>query len=86
MSSENRVPSEEILSQKWDRAISNFVVKTGLGLSVGIVASALIFKKRLGPIALATGWGFGTAYADAERIFHPSNVPGTRFEKQKPTA
>ncbi|KAI9271369.1 hypothetical protein BY458DRAFT_435952 [Sporodiniella umbellata] len=85
MSTENRIPSEEILTQKWDRTVSNFVVKTGLGLSVGIVASALLFKKRSWPIALTAGWGFGDAYADAQRAFHPHNVPGVKFEKQKPT-
>ncbi|GAA5810536.1 hypothetical protein MFLAVUS_003959 [Mucor flavus] len=74
MSTENKIPSEDILAQKWDRTISNFVVKTGLGLSAGIVASALLFKKRTWPIAIATGWGFGVAYADAQ------------FQKEKPTA
>ncbi|KAI8993355.1 hypothetical protein BDB01DRAFT_776040 [Pilobolus umbonatus] len=86
MSTENKIPSEDILAQKWDRTLSNFVVKTGLGLSVGIVASALLFKKRSWPIAVAGGWGFGVAYADAQRIFHPSNIPGAKFEKEKPTA
>ncbi|KAI8380722.1 hypothetical protein BD560DRAFT_487364 [Blakeslea trispora] len=69
MSVENKIASEDILSHKWDRAISNFVVKTGLGLSAGIVASALLFKKRSWPIAIATGWGFGVAYADAQLLF-----------------
>ncbi|KAI9283409.1 hypothetical protein BY458DRAFT_496466 [Sporodiniella umbellata] len=86
MSTETKIPSEEILTQKWDRTVSNFFVKTGLGLSAGIVASAILFKKRSWPIAIATGWGFGDAYADAQRIFHPSNVPGVKFEKQKPSA
>ncbi|CAO3695046.1 unnamed protein product [Rhizopus stolonifer] len=85
MSTENKIPSEEILAQKWDCTISNFVVKTGLGISIGIVASALLFKKRSWPIALTTGWSFGDAYADAQRTFHPSNFPGVQFERQKPT-
>lgn len=73
---------------KWDQTVSNFVVKTGIGFSVGIVASALLFKskslygleelfldyssiniistERTWPIAIATGWGFGVAYADAQ--------------------
>ncbi|CAO3695049.1 unnamed protein product [Rhizopus stolonifer] len=46
MSTENKIPSEEILAQKWDCTISNFVVKTGLGISIGIVASALLFKSK----------------------------------------
>ncbi|CAO3670295.1 unnamed protein product [Rhizopus microsporus] len=84
MSTEQRTPSEEILSQKWDCAISNFVVKTGLGLSVGIVALHY-YSRRTWPIAISTGWGFGVAYADAQRIFHPSNVPGAKFEKEEPS-
>ncbi|KAI9264918.1 hypothetical protein BDA99DRAFT_507232 [Phascolomyces articulosus] len=82
---DSKVPSEDLLSHKWDRVISNFVVKTGLGLSAGIVASALLFKKRSWPIAITTGWGFGVAYADAQRVFHPHHVPGVQFEKKKPT-
>ncbi|KAI7869447.1 hypothetical protein BDF14DRAFT_1722423 [Spinellus fusiger] len=81
---EHTIQSEDILAHKWDRVISNVVVKTGLGLSVGIVASALLFKKRTWPIAIATGWGFGVAYADAERVFHPHHVPGVEFVKEKP--
>ncbi|KAI8887332.1 DUF543-domain-containing protein [Backusella circina FSU 941] len=86
MSTENKIASEELLQQKWDHTISNFVVKTGLGLSVGIVASALLFKKRSWPIAIATGWGIGVAYSDAQRTFHPSNIPGAQFQKQKPSS
>ncbi|ORZ15595.1 hypothetical protein BCR42DRAFT_415513 [Absidia repens] len=78
------IASEKLLSNKWDRVLSNFVVKTGFGLSVGIVASALLFKKRSWPIAISTGWGFGVAYADAQRIFHPHHVPGVEFKKEKP--
>ncbi|ORZ17309.1 hypothetical protein BCR42DRAFT_414369 [Absidia repens] len=81
---DKKIASEELLSNKWDRVISNFVVKTGFGLSVGIVASALLFKKRTWPIAISTGWGFGVAYADAQRIFHPHHVPGVEFKKEKP--
>ncbi|KAI8065762.1 hypothetical protein BC940DRAFT_303534 [Gongronella butleri] len=83
--SDGKIASEDLLSHKWDRVVSNFVVKTGLGLSVGIVASALLFKKRTWPIAIASGWGFGVAYADAQRIFHPYHVPGVEFKKEKPT-
>ncbi|KAI9025325.1 hypothetical protein J3Q64DRAFT_1111705 [Phycomyces blakesleeanus] len=83
--SENKIQSEDLLAHKWDRVISNFVVKTGLGLSVGIVASALLFKKRTWPIAISTGWGFGAAYADAERVFHPHHVPGVEFHKEEPS-
>ncbi|KAF7726438.1 hypothetical protein EC973_008772 [Apophysomyces ossiformis] len=80
----DKIASEDLLAQKWDRVISNFVVKTGLGLSAGIVASALLFKKRSWPIAIATGYGFGVAYADAQRVFHPHHVNGIEFRKEKP--
>ncbi|CAO3647978.1 unnamed protein product [Cunninghamella echinulata] len=87
MSTDRKISSEELLSNKVivTIIISNFVVKTGLGLSVGIVASALLFKKRTWPIAIASGWGFGVAYANAQRIFHPYHVPGVEFKKEKPS-
>lgn len=34
---------------------------------------------RTWPIALTTGFGAGTAYADCDRSFNPARVPGTRI-------
>jgi len=78
---EENLPSEQIINEKWDRCVSNFLIKTGVGLSVGIVASALIFKKKSWPIALSTGFGIGVAYADCQRTFKPTAIPGVRVIK-----
>ena len=37
------------------------------------------FIGRTWPIALSTGFGMGTAYADCDRSFNPARVPGTRI-------
>ncbi|CAG8632307.1 708_t:CDS:2 [Ambispora leptoticha] len=81
MVDKENIPSEEILNEKWDKCISNFLVKTGIGLSVGIIASALIFRKRTWPIAMSTGFGIGVAYADCQRTFVPTPIPGVRIVK-----
>ncbi|KAJ2778189.1 Mitochondrial inner membrane organizing system component [Coemansia javaensis] len=60
-----RIPSEQI----FDQAAANLIVKAGLGLSIGVVASALLFKRRMWPVTFFTGAGVGAAYADAQRIF-----------------
>ncbi|KAG0196123.1 hypothetical protein BGX28_010536 [Mortierella sp. GBA30] len=74
-SNDKNFPSEEILSRKWDECISNVIVKSGIGLSVGIVASALLFKKRSWPISVSTGLGLGYALSQCERNFNPNLVP-----------
>ncbi|ORY97087.1 hypothetical protein BCR41DRAFT_343131 [Lobosporangium transversale] len=76
-------PSEEILSRKWDECISNVIVKSGIGLSVGIVASALVFKKRSWPISISTGLGLGYALSQCERNFNPKLVPVVKQAQEK---
>ncbi|KAL1924375.1 uncharacterized protein VTP21DRAFT_7410 [Calcarisporiella thermophila] len=78
------VASENILNEKWDRCLSNMLVTSGIGLSVGIVASALLFKRKTWPIALSTGFGVGSAYADCQRRFNPYLVPGVKVVKSPP--
>jgi inner membrane organizing system protein 1 len=81
MSNRTQPPSEEILNEKWDLCLSNLLVKTGIGLSIGIVASVLLFKRRTWPISLTTGFGIGVAYADCQRTFNPIDLPGVRVVK-----
>ncbi|KAJ2510843.1 Mitochondrial inner membrane organizing system component [Coemansia sp. RSA 2049] len=78
MAVERNIPSEEIVQDKasFDQATANLLVKTGLGLSIGIVASALLFKRRMWPVTFFTGAGVGAAYADAQRIFDSSKTLG----------
>ncbi|KAJ2078618.1 Mitochondrial inner membrane organizing system component [Coemansia sp. RSA 988] len=67
-----KIPSEEI----FDQATANLIVKAGLGLSIGVVASALLFKRRMWPVTFFTGAGVGAAYADAQRMFDSVDVLG----------
>ncbi|KAG0256421.1 hypothetical protein DFQ27_005750 [Actinomortierella ambigua] len=73
--SNTKIPSEDILSTKWDECISNVIVKSGIGLSVGIISSALLFKKRSWPISVSTGLGLGYALSQCEKNFNPTLVP-----------
>ncbi|KAF5314215.1 hypothetical protein D9758_005322 [Tetrapyrgos nigripes] len=78
MSSTKPVSSEDVLSQKYDRCLADFLVKAGVGASVGVVASVILFKRRAWPVALSTGFGAGAAYADCDRSFNPARIPGVR--------
>ncbi|KAI0786942.1 hypothetical protein C8Q75DRAFT_770149 [Abortiporus biennis] len=71
--------SENIVAQKYDRCLADLLVKAGVGFSVGVVASVILFRRRAWPIALSTGFGAGAAYADCDRSFNPARVPGTRI-------
>ncbi|KAG2108364.1 uncharacterized protein F5147DRAFT_694657 [Suillus discolor] len=82
MSSEKASSSENIVSQKYDRCLADLLVKAGVGFSVGVVASVIIFRRRTWPIALSTGFGIGAAYADCDRSFNPARVSGTRIISQ----
>ncbi|CAG8479384.1 7732_t:CDS:2 [Diversispora eburnea] len=74
MSEENKTPSEEILNKKWDLCISNLLVKTGIGL------------KKSWPIAMSTGFGIGVSYAECQRTFNPTAIPGVKIIKKPPTS
>ncbi|GAA6061559.1 hypothetical protein JCM10212_001091 [Sporobolomyces blumeae] len=76
------VKSEDILSAKTDLCLSNAIVKAGTGLAVGVVASAILFRRRPWPVLLGLGFGFGQGYADCERVFSPASLPGYRIAGQ----
>ncbi|CAG8508977.1 21769_t:CDS:2 [Cetraspora pellucida] len=87
MSVDKKPPSEDILNEK---AIINFYHKKNwitrliilcIGLSVGIVASALIFKRKSWPIAISTGFGIGVSYAECQKTFNPTAIPGAKIIK-----
>ncbi|KAJ7085706.1 hypothetical protein B0H15DRAFT_365149 [Mycena belliarum] len=82
MSSTKPPSSEDILGQKYDRCLADFLVKTGVGFSAGVVLSVVLFKRRTWPIALSTGFGAGVSYADCDRSFNPARAPGTRIISQ----
>lgn len=67
-------PSSTIIDSAWDTALSNAIVKTGLGFGAGVVASVLLFKRRAFPVWLGIGFGLGRSYAEADSVFRQAGV------------
>ncbi|KAL2886666.1 MICOS complex subunit mic10 [Ceratocystis lukuohia] len=59
-----RPVSEALLNEKWDRCLSNLIVKSSLGLGFGVVFSVLLFKRRTWPAVIGVGFGAGRAYEE----------------------
>ncbi|CAI4219154.1 unnamed protein product [Parascedosporium putredinis] len=60
----SRPVSEALLNEKWDRCISNLLVKSTLGVGFGVVFSVLLFKRRAWPAFVGAGFGAGRAYEE----------------------
>ncbi|EDV24283.1 uncharacterized protein TRIADDRAFT_18052, partial [Trichoplax adhaerens] len=61
--------NENDLGEKWDKCLTDMAVKIGAGIGLGIVFSALAFKRRPWPIAFGVGAGFGMSYANCQHVF-----------------
>ncbi|XP_042215205.1 MICOS complex subunit Mic10-like [Homarus americanus] len=61
--------SEDILGQKWDRCVADTLIKIGGGLTLGVVFSAIIFKRRPWPLIFGLGAGAGMGYANCQHEF-----------------
>lgn len=61
--------SESLLNDKWDRCLSSLLIRSGLGLSFGVIFSVLIFKRRMWPVWLGTGIGAGRAIEECDNSF-----------------
>ncbi|KAK3340220.1 hypothetical protein B0H65DRAFT_550700 [Neurospora tetraspora] len=59
-----RPVSEALLNEKWDRCLSNLLIKSTLGLGFGVVFSVLVFKRRAWPAFVGVGFGAGRAYEE----------------------
>ncbi|KAI5853755.1 hypothetical protein BZA05DRAFT_394598 [Tricharina praecox] len=64
-----RPASEDLLSEKWDKCLSNLVVKSALGAGFGIIFSILLFKRRAWPVSFGLGIGAGRSYAECDQEF-----------------
>ena len=53
---------------QWDRCLSSLIIKSGLGLSFGIIFSMLLFKRRAWPWWLGTGFGAGRAVEECDQV------------------
>lgn len=60
----SRPVSEALLNEKWDRCLSNLLIKSTLGLGFGVVFSVLLFKRRSWPAIVGLGFGAGRAYEE----------------------
>ncbi|KAI2639626.1 hypothetical protein GGS26DRAFT_276105 [Hypomontagnella submonticulosa] len=60
----SRPVSEALLNEKWDRCISNMLIKSTLGLGFGVVFSVLLFRRRAFPAFIGLGFGAGRAYEE----------------------
>lgn len=57
------------LESKQNKCIADLLVLTGVGFSVGVLASFLVFRRSKLPVALTTGFGLGMGYADCVRAW-----------------
>ncbi|KAI1282500.1 hypothetical protein F5Y07DRAFT_352785 [Xylaria sp. FL0933] len=60
----SRPVSEALLNEKWDRCLSNMLIKSSLGLGFGVVFSVLLFRRRAWPAFVGVGFGAGRAYEE----------------------
>ncbi|KAI0024894.1 DUF543-domain-containing protein [Xylariomycetidae sp. FL0641] len=60
----SRPVSEALLNEKWDRCLSNMLIKSTLGLGFGVVFSVLLFRRRAWPAFAGVGFGAGRAYEE----------------------
>ncbi|KAK7509765.1 hypothetical protein IWX49DRAFT_511633 [Phyllosticta citricarpa] len=65
----SRPMSEALLNDKWDRCLSSMLIRSGLGLSFGIVFSVLLFKRRAWPAFVGLGFGAGRAWEECDNSF-----------------
>ncbi|KAJ3075478.1 hypothetical protein HDU98_007976 [Podochytrium sp. JEL0797] len=72
--------SQEVLSRKMDQCLSNTILSTGLGVSAGILASVLFFRRKTWPIAFSTGIAVGIASNDCSRSFNPDVTLAHRLQ------
>ncbi|CAF1926763.1 unnamed protein product [Rotaria magnacalcarata] len=86
MTAPNRpLKSEDVYGDKWDRCTTDTIVKTASGLALGIVFSAVLFKRRPWPVFLGTGIGLGMGYSNCQNDFrspyvHPRSFSLPRVE------
>lgn len=75
-------PTSHTQKSQWDYTFSNFLIRSALGFSFGVVFSVLLFKRRAWPAWLGLGFGAGRAYEEADGMIFlspPSPLPLIRL-------
>ncbi|EOA87380.1 Mitochondrial inner membrane organizing system component [Exserohilum turcicum] len=70
-----RPMSEALLNEKWDRCLSSMLIRSGLGVSFGVVFSVLLFKRRAWPAFVGLGFGAGRAWEECDNSFKRASAP-----------
>lgn len=50
------------------------LIRSGLGLSFGIVFSVLLFKRRAWPATVGLGFGAGRAWEECDNVSRPGSL------------
>ncbi|PAA81092.1 hypothetical protein BOX15_Mlig030933g1, partial [Macrostomum lignano] len=61
--------TEDYISNKTDRCLSDTAIKTVSGLGIGILCSVLFLRRRPWPAVLGTGIGLGMGVANCDNDF-----------------
>ncbi|KAJ4304063.1 Mitochondrial inner membrane organizing system component [Collariella sp. IMI 366227] len=77
----SRPVSEALLNEKWDRCLSNLIIKSSLGLGFGVVFSVLLFKRRAWPAFVGVGFGAGRAYEECNSSLKQGRGQSNRLYK-----
>lgn len=69
-SNQNRNRNNQLIrSDKWDYVLSNLLFSTSIGFGFGLLTSLIFLRRRLFPVWLGIGFGFGKGYAEGDLVF-----------------
>ncbi|KAK6617915.1 hypothetical protein RUM43_014144 [Polyplax serrata] len=66
---------EDEIGRKWDRCLTDLILKLGGGLIIGGVVSYIFCNRKKWPMALASGFAVGMAYCNCERDLNIAVAP-----------
>ncbi|RKP21869.1 hypothetical protein ROZALSC1DRAFT_26736 [Rozella allomycis CSF55] len=62
------------LDKTWDITFARFLSYTTAGLGIGILSSVSLFKRRVWPCIISTGFALGLAYSESSKTFKSLHV------------
>merc|ERR1712189_59038 len=66
MGDQAKIPSEEVLGVKLSNALTDTLIKTVTGAALGVVFSAILFKRKSWPVVFGTGIGVGAGIQNCQ--------------------